>query len=119
VTAEVHDALLPRTATVRAVVRNVGAVTLDATVTVNGRAVDGPARIVSHSAERYVADVKVPIVGGHRSFRVVVQTRTTTGAGPTDDATTSRWIVPWWVALALFLLVLGVLAVRELSRRLR
>jgi dihydroorotate dehydrogenase (fumarate) len=119
VSAAVDEKLLPRSVTVHAVIRNTGTVSLDATVTVNGHAVDGPATIVSHSAERYQADVDVSLLGGHRTFDVEVKTRTSTGDGPTDDASTAVWIVPWWGALALFLLALGVIAVRELSKRLR
>jgi hypothetical protein len=119
VTADVDSAVLPRSATVRAVIRNTGAVSLDATVTVNGREVDGPDSIVSHSAERFVAEVPLSITGGHKTFEVVVRTRTSTGDGPTGRAATAVWIVPWWSALALFLVAVGGLAVRELSKRLR
>lgn len=112
-------ALLPRAVTVTFLVRNTGNVRLDASVEVNGRAVDGPAAVMSRSAETYVARIPLSVWGGTKSIDVRVSTRTSASDGPTARDETSLLVIPWWILLAAFLLVVGALAMRDLAKRLR
>jgi dihydroorotate dehydrogenase (fumarate) len=111
--------VLPRHATVTAIVRNTGDVSLQATVTVNGHRLSGSNLVLTHSAERYTGTVPVSPLGGRRQFRVHVRTTSANGKGPEDRHTEQLWIVPWWLLVALFLAVVGFFAGRELQRRLR
>lgn len=117
-TTELDRPLLPRRVTTTFLVRNTGRVRLEVDVTVNGRRADGPATVVSQSAEAYEASVPISIWGGSRSIDVEVVSRTRSSAGPSADDSASVVVVPWWILLAGFLLVLGALALRELKRRL-
>jgi hypothetical protein len=115
-----HDpTLLARKATVTVSVRNTGNVRLAPTVTVGGEIASGSTLLMSRSAERYVVTRSVPLWGGPQSWPVEVATTTVDGgSGPAASATATRWVVPWWVLLALFLVVVGFFTVRELRRRL-
>jgi hypothetical protein len=119
VQTERDNPLLPRHATVTMVIRNTGNVRLRPSVTVNGRVVRGPAVIVSQSAEQFRTTIPLPIMGGRRTVDVRVATRTEQGAGPTARATRRVTVFPWWMLLALFLLAVGAVAVRELRRRMQ
>lgn len=112
-------ALLPRELRASFLVRNTGRIRLEVEVTVNGRRADGPATIVSQSAEPYEVALPVSVWGGSKDVDVRVTSRTALGEGPSDTASTSTLVVPWWILLAAFLLVVGALALRELKRRLR
>lgn len=111
-------ALLPRELRTSFLVRNTGRIRLDVEVTVNGRRAEGPETIVSQSAEPYEVALPVSVWGGSKDVDVRVTSRTALGEGPSDEASTSVLVVPWWILLAAFLLVLGAFAVRELRRRL-
>lgn len=115
----VDRALLPRAVMVTFLVRNTGKVRVDASVEVNGRAVDGPAVVMSRSAEGYEARVPLSVWGGTKSIDVRVRTTTRSGEGPTARDETSLLVVPWWILLAAFLLVVGAVALRDLAKRLR
>jgi dihydroorotate dehydrogenase (fumarate) len=117
--AHLDRVLLPREVTSTFLVRNTGRVRLDVEVTVNGRTADGPTTIVSKSAEAYEATTPLSVWGGRKVIRVRVVSHTRTGEGPTATAKTSVTVIPWWILLAAFLLVVGALTVRELRRRLR
>lgn len=117
--AHADGAFLPRHATASFSVRNTGNVRLDVRVTVNGRRANGPSTIVSESAESYTARTPLSIWGGRPTITVRVTTETSAGAGPMATRSRRLLIVPWWIGLALFLLALGVVVVRELRRRLR
>lgn len=112
-------ALLPRELRASFLVRNTGRIRLQVEVTVNGRRADGPDTIVSQSAEPYEVALPVSVWGGSKDVDVRVASRTALGEGPSDTASTSVLVVPWWILLAAFLLGVGAFAVRELKRRLR
>jgi hypothetical protein len=116
---ELDQVLRPREVRTTFLVHNTGKVRLEVEVTVNGRRADGPSTIVSQSAEVYTVTTAVGLFGGREAIDVRVATTTLSGAGP--DAETARHVlvIPWWVLLALFLLVLGTVTVRELAKRLR
>jgi hypothetical protein len=116
--ATLDGALLPRRAATTFLVRNTGRVRLEVDVTVNGRPAIGPSTVVSQSAEIYEASVPLSVWGGSRSIEVDVTSRTRAGAGPTATESTRVLVVPWWILLAVFLLVVGAVAGRELKRRL-
>lgn len=116
--ADIAGGVLPRHADVVVVVRNTGDVRLETTVTIDGERADGSDLVMSQSTEVYRVRRPVPVWGGRPSFHAVVTTRTSAGPGPTAEQTVDAWVVPGWVVLAMFLLVLLVLTVRELKRRL-
>ena len=118
VTAHVAGGVLPRHADVEVVVRNTGNIRLETKVLVDGRRASGSALLMSQSTEVYRVRRSIPIWGGHPTFRAAVTTRTSSGLGPSDDGAVSAWVFPGWVVLAVFLLVLLVLTLRELKRRL-
>jgi len=113
VQVDVGGGLLPRTAVITVLVRNSGNVRLSPDVVVDGERARGSELLMSESVERYVVRRPVPLWGGPVRFPVTVD------AGPVEaSASATRWVVPWWVLLALFLLVVGALSLRELRRRL-
>lgn len=119
VATELDHMLRPRDARTTFLVRNTGKVRLEVDVTVNGRRADGPTTIVSQSAEAYSATTPVGWLGGREAIDVRVATTTSSGAGPDATMTRHVLVVPWWILLALFLLALGTVTVRELAKRLR
>ena len=118
VEVDVHRPLLARTAAVEVTVRNTGNVRLETTVLVGDEEARGSELVMSKSTERYVVTKPVPLWGGPVTWPVDVATRTSVGRGPTASAKASRLVVPGWILLAIFLLVLGWFSVRELRRRL-
>jgi hypothetical protein len=115
----IRGGVLPRSADVVAVVRNTGDVRLATKVVIDGVRAEGPEVVMSQSVETYRVRRPVPVWGGRRSFHAVVTTRTLTAAGPTAEGTAKAWVFPGWIVLAVFLLVLLVMTLRELAKRLR
>lgn len=110
--------LLARRATVTVLVHNTGNVRLESQVRIGGVEARGSEIVMSSSTERYVLTRSVPLWGGPLRWPVEVRTRTMSSRGPTATAEASRLVVPWWIAVAAFLLVVGFFTVRELRKRL-
>lgn len=117
-TTRLDRPLLPRQVATTFLVRNTGRIRLEVEVTVNGRRAIGPTTVVSQSAEAYEATVPLSVWGGSKDIDVQVVSRTRTGEGPIASDSARVLVVPWWILLAAFLLVVGAMALRELKRRL-
>lgn len=99
------------------VLRNTGRVRLRPTVEVDGHEAKGSELLMSRSVEPYTVTLPVPIYGGPLRYKVTVESRTETHAGPTRTMRVSSFAFPWVPLIGLLLAGATVFLVRRRLRR--
>jgi hypothetical protein len=116
-TVKRDSAFFTRQITATVMLHNGGRVRVSPTVFINGQKAIGSGRLLTHSVEPYIATIKVPVWGGPISVHAEVHTTVGTQAGPARQASTSVFVIPWVLLIALALLVGLFFLVRWLWRK--